>query len=335
MKKVEPITIERNSLREICRRHYLLVAIFIFLTSCSGEYVGMPRAEVLDYQTAPTYGGLFSLATAYGEAINQAVAADTLHPGMYAEYGVTLALMGRKDAACRMLNNEAVAFPESRGLVRRIKQRLMPDLLNDTMASGRDTANMMQLAEWAYDSLTALRPLPYVAPVIDSTDTAWISKQTPLDSVKLPLELTATEKRELLEKQQAEAAMHQQFIADSIAAAKKAVIDARKQAKADREQAKKDKEKARKTEKKAREKQRNEERKQKATQRDEEKKVRDAEKKAQEKAKAQEKKEKEAAREAERKEKAAQREAEREQKAAQREAERQQREAERKNKAEK
>lgn len=220
---------------------------------CSGEYVGMPRAEVLNYQTMPTYGGLYSLATAYGTALNSAIKVDTLHPGMYAEYGVTLALMGHESAACRMLNAEAKAFPESRGMVYRIKQRLMPDKLDDTLAAPyRDTANMAQLAEWAFDSVTALQPLPFVAPVIDSTDTAWISQQTPLDSVKIPLELTATEKRELLERQQAEASVRQQEIADSIAAAKKAKIDKRKQDKAVREQAKKDKEKARKAEQKAR-----------------------------------------------------------------------------------
>lgn len=279
-------------------RIMVCVGLFVFhfsffnlLVGCSGEYVGMPRAEVLSYQTVPTYGGLHALATSYGKALNNAVAVDTLHPGMYAEYGVTLALMGHNGTACRMLNAEVRAFPESRDLVQRIKQRLMPEMLSDTLSSPRDTANLAQLASWAYDSLTALLPLPYVAPVIDSSDTAWINRQTPLDSVKIPIELTANEKRELLEKQQAEEAGRQQAIADSIAAAKQAVIDARKQAKIDRENAKKEKEKARKAEAKQREQQREAERKQKAAQREEER------------------KQKEAAREAERKAKEAEREA--------------------------
>lgn len=222
------------------------------LTSCSGEYVGMPRAEVLSYQTVPTYGGLHALATAYGEALNQALRADTLHPGMYAEYGVTLALMGHEGTACRMLNAEAIAFPESRGMVYRIKQRLLPSMLDDTLAAPRDSANLAQLADWAYDSLTALQPLPFVAPVIDSTDTLWISEQTPQDSVKIPIELSANEKRELLEKQQAEAALRQKQVADSIAAAKQAKIDQRKREKAARDQAKKEKEKARQAQAKER-----------------------------------------------------------------------------------
>lgn len=242
---------------------------FIFLTACSGEYVGVPRAEVLSYQTTPTYGGLHALAMAYGKSLNDAFYADTLHPGMYAEYGVTLALMGHKGTACRMLNAEMKAFPESRGMVNRIKQRLMPDMLADTLASPfGDTANLAQLEGWAYDSLTALLPLPYVAPVVDSTDTAWINQQTPVDSIQYPVRLTANEKRELLAKQQAEEANRKQFVADSIAAAKQAVVDARKQAKADREKAKKEKEQARKAEQKAKQKQRDEERKRKAAERE-------------------------------------------------------------------
>ncbi len=247
------------------------------LTSCSGEYVGVPRAEVLRYQTAPTYGGLHELATAYGIALNNAVRADTLHPGMYAEYGVTLALMGHDGTACRMLNAEVKAFPESRGMVTRIKQKLMPEMLVDTLATVHDTANLAQLASWAYDSIKALQPLPPVAPVIDSTDTVWISQQTPIDSVEYPIRLTVNEKRELLEKQQAEEAAQKQHVADSIAAVKQAAIDARKQAQLDREQEKKAKEEARKAEQKAREQQREEERKQKAAQREEERKRKAAE----------------------------------------------------------
>jgi hypothetical protein len=252
-------------------------SFFIFLASCSGEYVGVPRAEVLRYQTVSTYGGLYELATAYAHSLNAAVKADTLHPGMYAEYGVTLALMGHTGTACRMLNAEMKAFPESRGMVQRIKKRLMPDMLVDTLATARDTANLAQLASWAYDSLTALRPLPPVAPVIDSTDSVWISQQTPTDSVEYPIRLTATQKRELLEKQQAEEAMRQQHVADSIAAVKQAALEARKQAQADRDQEKKAKEEARKAEQKAREQQREEERKQKAAQREEERKRKAAE----------------------------------------------------------
>ena len=156
-----------KSLLSLCASIVFIFHFSFFIFSCSGEYIGVPRVEVLSYQTAPTYGGLHSLATAYGQALNDAVKADTLHPGMYAEYGVTLALMGHKGPACRMLNAEMKAFPESRGIVTRIKQRLMPDMVADTLAALRDTANLAQLAEWAYDSLTVLKPFSDVPPVID------------------------------------------------------------------------------------------------------------------------------------------------------------------------
>ena len=281
-------------MHRVSRFLILNFSFLILLAGCSGEYIGVPRAEVLSYQTVSSYGGLHALATSYAKKLNDAVAADTLHPGMYAEYGVTLALMGHTGTACRMLNAEVKAFPESRGLVQRIKQRLMPDMLGDTLAALRDTANLAQLASWAYDSLTALKPLPYVAPVIDSTDTAWLNRQTPVDSVKIPIELSANEKRELLEQQQAAEALRKQEIADSIAAAKQAAIDAKKQAKAEREQAKKDKEKLRKEEKKAREQQREEERKQKAAQREEEKRQKEAAREAERKAREVERKAREA-----------------------------------------
>ncbi len=276
----------KNNRNQKMWRIIVCVMLFFFqfsilnmLTACSGAYVGVPRAEVLRYQTYPTYGGLHSLATAYAENINAAVKADTLHPGMYAEYGVTLALMGHKGTACRMLNAEVKAFPESRGMVQRIKQRLMPDMLADTLASLHDTANMGQLASWAYDSIEGLRPLPFIAPVIDSTDTLWISLQTPQDSVEYPMELTAKEKRELLEQQQAAEAARKQFVADSIAAAKQAVKDARKQAKLDREKAKQEKEEARKAERKEREKQNKERAAQRKAEREAAKAAREAEKK--------------------------------------------------------
>lgn len=269
----------QNNHWRLKRRSLLVFGFYLLLllTACSGEYVGVPRAEVLRYQTVPTYGALYDLATAYAKSLNDAVRADTLHPGMYAEYGVALSLMGHDGTACRMLNAEMKAFPESRGMVQRIKMRLMPDMLADTLAMLHDTANLAQLASWAYDSITALKPLPPVAPVIDSTDTVWISQQTPVDSISYPIRLTATEKRELLEKQQAEEANRQKHIADSIAAEKQAAIEARKQAQADREREKKEKEQARKAEQKAREQQREEERKQKAAQREEERKRKAAE----------------------------------------------------------
>ncbi|MDY6370695.1 MAG: DUF4810 domain-containing protein [Bacteroidales bacterium] len=241
---------------------FILLATLL-LSACSGTYHGLPRAEMLAYQTYRTHGSLHALALAQAQAINDAVEADTLHPGQYADYGVALALMGHKSAACRMLNAEIKAFPESRSLVYRIKQRLMPDLLLDTAATARDTAHLAQLAGWAYDSLTALLPLPSVPAVIDSTDTLFLQMQTPVDSVEIPIRLTANQKRQLLEEQQARDALRKQAQLDSIAAAKQAKIDARRQAQLDREKAKKEKEQAREQARKEAQKERERQRKEK------------------------------------------------------------------------
>ena len=230
---------------------------------CSGRYVGQPREAILSLQTEPTYGHLYELSVAYGEALNAAVKADTLHPGMYADYGVTLALMGHRGEACRMLNAEARAFPSSARIVHLLKQRLIPEMLADTFCAARDTANLAQLMGWGYDSLASLVPIHNLPPVIDSSDTARIRMQTPVDSVVYPIRLTATQKREMLFEEQAKEARMKQAMADSVAAAKQAKIDARKQAKKEHRQAAKEK----KRQAKQREKEREKARKQKAAER--------------------------------------------------------------------
>ena len=225
----------------------LMIALgVLLLAACSGQYIGVPRNTVLSYQARPTYGHLYDMAEAYAVAINNAVAADTMHPGMYAEYGVALALMGHDGEACLMLNAEARAFPQSRLLVQRIKQRLMPDLVADTLSPLCPLADIDKLHLWAYDSVKALMSLPPIAAVIDSTDTARIMAQTPMDSVEYPIRLTANQKREILAEEQAKAEKRRQFVADSIAAAKQAAIDARKQAQVDKKADKKAKQEARK-----------------------------------------------------------------------------------------
>ena len=266
------------------RRIVMCVGVLAFqfsllaLCGCSGRYIGTPRAAMLDYQTNSTYGSLYSLAKANGESLNAAVKADTLHPGMYAEYGVALALMGHDGEACRMLNAEAKAFPESRQMVRRIKERLLPTMVDDTLAGTRDTADMLKLQLWAYDSIAALRPLPHIASVIDSTDSVAIMLQTPVDSVEYPVRLTANQKRELLVQEQQMAELQRKATEDSIAAAKQAKIDVRNQAKADKKQAKKDKEKAKKAADKAKNKAKKEAEKEKKRQAKEKAAQRDAEK---------------------------------------------------------
>ena len=237
--------------------------IFNLLTACSGQYIGQPREAMLLYQTQPTYGSLYELSDAYAQTINAALKDDTLHPGMYADYGVALALMGYNDEACRMMNAEVAAFPQSNGMVRRITGRLLPGCTIDTSRHQdfetsrlRDWKSLFsidtaQLHRWAYDSVAALQPLPMIAPVIDSTDTVQLALQTPVDSVEIPIRLTANQKRERLAEEQARDEKLRKMREDSIAAAKQAKIDERNQAKVDKKKAKKEKERAKKAADKA------------------------------------------------------------------------------------
>lgn len=233
---------------------YLLLTGLLsgLLTSCSGRYIGQPSEAMLRYQTTPTYGSLYELADAYAQTLNAALKDDTLHPGMYADYGVALALMGHNDEACRMMNAEAAAFPQSRGMVRRIGSRLLPACKIDTLLPFKPlTVDTAQLHRWAYDSLAALQPLPPIAAVIDSTDPVQIALQTPVDSIDIPIRLTANQKRERLAEEQAREEKMRQATADSIAAAKQVKLDERKQAQVDKKKAKKEKERAKKAADKA------------------------------------------------------------------------------------
>ena len=246
----------------------------------------MPREQILAYQTHSTYGETHALALSYADAINQALKDDTLHPGLYADYGVTLALMGHSQEASRMLNNEMRAFPESRGLVMRVKQHLIPQFVGDTLSALGDTIDTRQLMRWAYDSLSALMPLPAVASVIDSSDREWITRQTPADSVEYPVRLTANQKRELLFQQQTESERLRKAKEDSVATAKQQKIDARKQQKIEKEKAKKAKEKEKKKaekEKKQLQKQKQKERRQQAAEKERQRKQSLAEKEKQRK----------------------------------------------------
>ena len=237
---------------EVMKKTIYIAFAAILLAGCSGRYIGQPREAMLLYQTEPTYGSLYSLASAYADNINAAVAADTLHPGMYADYGVALALMGHNEEACRMMNVEVKAFPQSIGMMRRISARILPDC--DIAGGGlymHDTADRTRLAAWAYDSISALRSLPPIASVIDSTDSVRVAMQTPVDSVDRPVRLTANQKRILLEQQQNREARMAEAAKDSVAAAKQAKIKARNQAQADKKKAKKDKERAKKAAEKA------------------------------------------------------------------------------------
>ena len=315
------------------KRFYVLrlalsIVGLLLLASCSGRYVGLPREEMLRYQTRPTYGNLHELATAYAQSINDALRADTLHPGMYADYGVALALLGHEKDACYMLNSEMATFPESEGTVKRLKQQMLPVMKYNDYVPPRDTIDMQQLKEWTLAPIEAARLIPNAASIIDSTDTARIRQQNPVDSIRMPIKLTANQKREKLAFEQAEAERQKQARIDSIADVKKTQAAEKKKAKAERKEQAKAKEKAKKEADKEkiriaeeREKKRNEEKRQREAERELQKQQRAAEQEAL-------KQQREAERELQKQQRAAEQEALKQQREAERELQKQQRAAE-------
>lgn len=247
----------------------LVAVVSLTLAACSGQYRAVSHAALLDYHDSPTYGNLKQLAEAYAVTINSAYQADTIHPGLLADYGVTLAMLGEEEEANRMFNREIKAFPQSAPYVNELKRRLTPDFVNDTSTGTSDTVNLAILSSIMLDSITAERLVPYQISIIDSTDTARLRKQTPADSVVAPLRLTANQKRErLAEEQQAAAKL------------KKEQDEAKIQAKKDRERAKKEADREKKQLKKQREKERKAQQKQREKEREQLKKQREQEREA-------------------------------------------------------
>ena len=282
-----------------------LLLVAVLLTACSGQYKAVSHAALLDYADRPTYGNLQQLAAAYATTANEAAKVDTAHPGLMAEYGVALAMLGEEEEANRMFNREMYTFPQSRRYVMALKRRLVPDFAADTLSFGpADTINLAIIASLSLDTITAERTVPHCGSIIDSTDTVRLRLQTPTDSVEAPLRLTANQKREQLAEQQ-------QAAADL----KKKQDEEKIQAKKDRENSKKEAKKLKEKQQKEKKKQQKAQQKQRKKENDRLSKLREAEKKAAQEAREAEKKAAQEAREAEKK--AAQEAREAEKKAAQ------------------
>lgn len=90
-------------------------------------------ATLLLYQSKPSDSRLVEVAKAYAGAINDNLDEGVVHPGLYAEYGVTLARLGCLPQANTMFNNELRFFPGSRWYVEVLKATLVPAFAADTL----------------------------------------------------------------------------------------------------------------------------------------------------------------------------------------------------------
>ena len=88
--------------------------------------------KTMEYEIHPTEYNLTDLAHSYG-ALLEAKLGDTVYPGYFAEYGVSLALLGKNSEANRMFNNEVLFYPNAARYVRQLKLQLVPEYLSDTV----------------------------------------------------------------------------------------------------------------------------------------------------------------------------------------------------------
>ncbi|MCR4660014.1 MAG: DUF4810 domain-containing protein [Bacteroidales bacterium] len=321
------------------KRTTLITALLlsaILLAGCSGQYRAVSHAALLDWHEAQTYQNLRQLAEAYALTINAAEKADTIHPGLLADYGVAMAMLGEEEEANRAFNREISAFPQSRTYVEALKRRYVPDFINDHSVGNADTIDLTVLRNIVLDSITAERVVPHAGRIIDSTDTVRISAQTPTDSVQAEVRLTANQKRERLAAEQAEAERIKREQAETKAQAKLDREKAKKEADNLKKQQKKDKDKARKAEQKRRDKERKQLQQQREKERQAAAKAKEEQKQAAAKAKERQRKEAAEAKEAEKRaadevrraQQKAQKQAEQEAAKAQREAEKEAKAAE-------
>ena len=113
-------------------------AIFTMLMTCclltacynEGRLVVNP-APLAQYQFKPTEARLLETAKAYAEAINQNLDQHTMHPGLYADYGVALARLGCFEQAYIMFNNEKTFFPNSIAYVDYLISTFTPQMSAD------------------------------------------------------------------------------------------------------------------------------------------------------------------------------------------------------------
>lgn len=174
----------------------------------------------MEYEKHPTEYNLTALAHSYGLLL-EAQIGDTVQPGCFAEYGVTLALLGKNSEANRMFNNEVMLYPNTARYVRQLKLQLVPEYLSDTVC---DTSTL------------------YIIDMIDQGDSEkkTISAKDSLQQAKaMQRQLREEAKRQKTEAKKA--ANEQREIIKSIRAKEKEQRDLERQkAQKAKEQAKKD-----------------------------------------------------------------------------------------------
>lgn len=121
----------------------LLILSPLLQTSCNDlKYLTDNSPVLLEYQNHPTQYNLADLSKSYASAIKICQKRDSIRPGLYSEYAVTLALLGKNSEANKMFNNEVAYFPNSARYVRQLKLLLVPEYVSDTIS---DTSTVIDI----------------------------------------------------------------------------------------------------------------------------------------------------------------------------------------------
>ena len=119
----------------------VVMCLLGILISCSHEksIVQNPRL-LLDYNLSPTDSTLTSLSEDYRKAIEKMKKQESVKPGVYADYAVSLALALRFDEADTFFDKEMVAYPESQQYVTFLKERM-------TTVAGRERVRKQRIED--------------------------------------------------------------------------------------------------------------------------------------------------------------------------------------------
>ncbi len=125
-------------------RHLTFIAILslgalCLLSACSGpKPMVQDNSLQLAYLKDPSTENLEALSKAYATTINRSRKSKTQYPGLYADYAVTLVLLGNINEANKWFNNEVAAFPNSSSYINEIKRQIIPSLATDNTVSSED-----------------------------------------------------------------------------------------------------------------------------------------------------------------------------------------------------
>lgn len=120
----------------------LIIAACTLLSACKQQQVvAVDPLVLLSYGKQPDAQNLENLAKNYSSVINKNRKSNVKQPGLFADYAVAMAILGRRSEANSWFNREMADFPSSRTYILRLKQQLIPEYINDNTISASDTAS--------------------------------------------------------------------------------------------------------------------------------------------------------------------------------------------------